>query len=208
MNYYNIRKLPKQIIWAVILLLFDLLYLILVGVALTPKMELVSNRGMQYCLHITVILSAFIYSFFVNSIYQTENNKISAKLAFIFSCLFTIPIFIGRIAGIIAISSKESTNNVFNFYGNVSISRNIEIVSWTILFPISVLFLASIFYMKGKIGAVLGGLCLISAICCFIAFMCLFSSNIIFLMIGLLGWGVLFILIIIMYIIYYVRISK
>jgi hypothetical protein len=195
------NRRTSQITLAVILLIFDLLYLILVGITFIVKMDLVSNKGMQFSLHITVILSTIAYLLFVLSIYRTENNKKCGLTAFIFSVLFSILIFIGRSAGILALFSSDVINNDFNFYGDFSISRNIELFSWTTLFPVSVLFLAIIFLKKGKYGSLLSGLCFASAICCFIAFMCFFSSNIIFLLIGITGWGALFILIIVMYII-------
>ena len=196
------KRLLNQITLAVILLVIDFLYLILVGISLITNMDLVTNKNMQYSLHITVILSAIVYLLFVLNIYHDENKKKYGKAAFAFSILFFALVLTGRFTGIITLFSNNITNSVFNFYGNFSISRNIELVAWTTLFPVSVLFLAAVFWKKGKCGTLLSGLCFASAICCFIGFMSFFSSNIIFLMIGITGWGLLFIMIIIMYIIY------
>ncbi len=157
---------------------------------------------MQFIIHIVVILSAVIYVFFVKDINHTEHNKNCGKVAYIFSILFSALIFIGRFAGISALLTSDPVKSVLNFYGDYSISRNIELLSWTTLFPVSVLFLGVIFIKEGKYGIILSGLCFTSALCCFIAFMCLFSSSFIFFLIGLTGWGALFIMIIIMYIIY------
>lgn len=196
------KRLSNQVMWAVILLVLDLLYLILVGIALISKMDLATNKNMQFSLHITVILSSIVFLLFVFNIYRTENNKKYGKAAFVFSILFFAFVLFCRSAGIITLFSSNIAKSIFNFYGNFSISIKIELVSWTTLFPVSVLFLGAVFWKKGKYGTLLSGLCFVSAICCFIGFMSFFSSNIIFLMIGITGWGTLFIMIIIMYIIY------
>jgi hypothetical protein len=65
--------------------------------------------------------------------------------------------------------------------------------------------IADVILKLGKYGTILSGLCFASALCCFIAFMCLFSSNPIFFILGITGWGGLFILIVIMYIIYQIN---
>jgi hypothetical protein len=197
------RKLINQIAWAVVLLVIDLLYLALVGVTFIAKIDLATNRNMQFILHITVILSAFAYLFFIEMIYRTEKDIVNGRISLIFSCLFTVPILLGRGIGIMSISQNglNMINSIFNFYANVSISRTIELISWTTFFPISVLFLARVFYkIKGRIGTILGGLCILSSICCFIAFMSIISSSVIYVWIGVMGWGLLFILIIIFYI--------
>lgn len=203
MVFLQERKLPSGIGRAVALLILNLIYLVLVVITFIANIDLAADGNMQYILHITVILSAFAYLLFVEMVYRTENDIINGRLSLIFSSLFTIPVLLGRGIGILVISHNElnTVNNILNFYGNISISRTIEMISWTTLFPLSVLFLARIFYKnKGRIGTILGGLCLLSSICCFIAFMSIISSSSIYVWIGVLGWGGLFLLIIILYI--------
>jgi hypothetical protein len=200
MKNLNERKKTEQMLWAVVLLIIDLLYLALVTNASFSGIDLRTDKNMQYIIHITVILSTLVYLFFVEMIFRTEKDSKSGRLALIFASLFIIPVIIGRAIGIFCISQLGTVSSIFNFYENISVSRTIELISWTILFPLSVLFLAIVFYKKGgKIGVALCGLCLLSAVCCFIAFMMLISSSPIYFWIGLLGWGGLFLLIIILY---------
>jgi hypothetical protein len=136
-------------------------------------------------------------------IYRTENDNVNGRMSFVFSCLFTVPIIIGRGLGLFSISQNglNAVYDIFNFYNNISISRTIEIISWTTFFPLSILFLARIFNKsKERADKILAGLCMLSSVCCFIGFMTIISSNTVYLWFGLTGWGVLFVLIIIFYI--------
>ena len=184
-----------------VLLILGVLYLALVAAMFIFNIDLAADKTMQAVLHITVILSAFAYLFFVDMIYGTETDKGNGRLALILAALFTVPILIGRGIGIAVISFNElfAVDSIFNFYAAVSITRTIELISWTTFFPLSMLFLAKLFFKKGKKTLCLAWLCLFSSICCFIAFMSIISTNMIYLFIGVTGWGILFSLIIIVY---------
>jgi hypothetical protein len=194
----------NPVLRTVILLVLGIVYLALFGVTFAFNINLEVAKGMQYALHSTVILTAFAYLFFVDFIYSMEEDKTNGKMALIFGALFTIPVLIGRGIGLAALSNEfNSINNILNFYGDVSISRSIEMVSWTTFFPFSILYLAKIFYSKKK--RILSILCLISSACCFIAFLSFISPSIIYMLIGVLGWGVLFTIIIIIYLFELIR---
>jgi hypothetical protein len=159
---------------------------------------------MQYVLHITVILTAFAYLFFADIIYSAESDKSNARAALILAALFTIPILIGRSIGIVFLSFKTlgPIDSVFNFYAEISISRTIEMISWAMLYPLSMVFLAMLYFKKKDKTSLLAWLCLLSAVCCFVAFGTFFSMNSIYLFIGILGWGILFLMVIKSYMIW------
>lgn len=192
----------KKTIRTIIFLILGAVYLALVAATFIFQIDLAADKTMQYILHITVILSAFAFLLFVDMIYTQEKNKDSARLALIFAALFTIPVLIGRGLGLAAISLGELNiaSDILNFYAGVSVSRTVEMVAWTTFFPLSMLFLAKTFHgQQEKLSRALSVLCLLSAICCFIAFMSIISSNIIYLLIGVLGWGIIALLIVIFY---------
>lgn len=203
------KKTSGGFIRTVSLLLLCILYLALVAAMFIFTIDLASDKTMQFVLHITVILSALAYLFFVDMIYGTEGDKENGRLSLIFAALFTVPILIGRGIGITAISFNElyAPDSLLNFYATVSISRTIELVAWTTFFPLSMLSLAKLFFRRGQ-AKTLAWLCLLSSICCFIAFMTILSANIIYLFIGVTGWGILFLLIIITYLFMQIRRRK
>ena len=194
-------KRKTQISRTLWLLIAGVAYLALLGAVFGTGIDLAADKPMQYALHITVILSAFIYLFFTDMIYRTQENKADARLALVFAALFTLPVLIGRGIGLLALSDSAwaAPDSLLNFYGTgVSLSRSIELLSWTVLFPLSMVFLFKVFLKQKKL---LAWLCLISAACCFIAFISFFSSEALLLWIGVAGWGPLFLLIVIVYLI-------
>lgn len=193
-----------QVLRTAVLLVLGIVYLALFGATFALNINLEDCMSMQYALHITVILTAFAYLFFTDLIYRTEEDKTNGRMAFVFGALFTIPVLVGRGIGLAALSNElNNINEVLDFYANVSLSRPIEMISWTTLFPFSVLFLAKVFYSEKKI--VLSVLCFVSSLCCFIAFLSFVSTDSIFTFIGVFGWGVLFTIIILLYLIEQIR---
>lgn len=199
----------KDITPTVVLLILDILYLALVSVPLIGGMDLAAHKAMQYALHITVIVSALAIFFFVDRVYAAEEDKRNGGLARIFAALFTLPILIARGIGLAAISDNSlyAADSLFNFYAASSIIRPIELMAWTTFFPFTMLFLSKVFFKAKKAGA-LAWLCLLSALCCFIAFMTILSPHMLFLFIGILGWGILFIPILILYLLRQIKGNK
>lgn len=182
------------------LLILGAAYLVLVMGMFAFGIDLASDKPVQYALHITVILSAVAYLLFADAIYAREEDKRNARPALIFAALFAVPVLIGRCIGITVISTDAifASDSIFNFYAAASVVRPIEMVSWTVLFPLSMVFLSRLFF--GKRHGTLGWLCAISAVCCFIAFATFFTDNLLFLFIGVAGWGFLFLAVIIAWI--------
>lgn len=203
----SLNKAKGQIAPTAILLILGIVYMMLVTATFIFNIDLANDKSMQYVLHITVILSAFSYLFFIDMIYSTGVDRENGRLALVFAALFTIPILIGRGIGISYITNANSNigENALNFYASISVSRSIELISWTTLYPLSMLFLSRLFWGMNKRLTALAWLCLLSSICCFIAFISFFSTNAIYIYIGLLGWGGLFIMVIIAYLVKQVR---
>jgi hypothetical protein len=187
------------LIRSVILLVLGIVYLALLAVTFASGIELASDKAMQYILHVDVILSAVAYLLFADTIYKAEKDEENGRLALIFAALFAVPILVGRGIGLAAISVSElsAPDSLYNFYAGVSISRTVELVGWTTLFPLSMLFFAKLFFKKRV--KYMACLCLLSSVCCFIAFLSIVSSSIIYLFIGVAGWGILFLMVIIAY---------
>lgn len=193
-----------QVLRTAVLLVLGIVYLALVGATFAYSIDLEAAKSMQYALHITVILTALAYLFFLDHIYHAEEDKVNGRMAFLFGALFAIPVLIGRGIGLAALSNElNNINELLNFYAGVSVSRPIEMISWTTLFPFSMLFLAKVFFCRRN--RILGILCAISALCCFIAFLSFVSTDSIFTFIGVFGWGVLFTVIILLYLIEQIR---
>lgn len=190
--------IQKSIIRSWVLVILGVVYLALLAATFIFGIDLATDKTMQYMLHVTLILSAFAYVLFVDAIYGSAADKTHARPALIFAAGFSVPVIIGRGIGLAAITSAELyvPDSLFNFYAPVSISMTIEVISWTTLFPLSMLFLGRLFFKDKR---VLGCLCFASAVCCFVAFLSFFSSSAFFLFIGILGWGVLFLLVAIVY---------
>jgi hypothetical protein len=188
------KRYTEGIIRTEVLLVLGILYIALVASTFIFSMNLAADKTMQYVLHIVVILSAIAYLLFADTIYYAEGDQENGRLALIFAAIFTVPILIGRGIGLAVISYGElfATDSIFNFYAAASVSRTIELVSWTTFFPLSMIFLAKLFLKQGNKSRIITLLCLLSAICCFIAFMSVLSANTIYLFIGVAGWGILF----------------
>ena len=204
------KKRGKGIIRTVALLVLGILYLVLVASTFIFAIDLAQDKTMQYVLHIIVILSAFAYLLFVDTIYGAEGDRENGRPALTFAALYTVPVLIGRGIGLAVISFDElfAADSMFNFYAAVSLSRTVELIAWTTFFPLSMVFLAKLFFRQGKGARGLALLCLLSAICCFIAFMTILSANLIYLFIGMAGWGFLFVVVIIGYLRLQLRRSK
>ena len=183
------------------LLVLGILYLVLVASTFIFAIDLANDKTMQYVLHIAVILSALAYLLFVDTIYAAEGDRENGRPALTFAALFTVPVLIGRGIGLAVISFDElfQASSIFNFYAAVSLSRTVELAAWTTLFPLSMVFLAKLFFRQGNGARGLACLCLLSAICCFIAFMSIVSANLVYLFIGVAGWGFLFVAVIVGY---------
>jgi hypothetical protein len=194
------EKLPAKTPRALVLLAAGVAYLALVASTFIFGIDLAADRIMQYVLHGMIVISVFAWLFFVEMVYRTEADRANGRMALIFAALFTVPVLIGRSIGLAAVSfdALNPPDGVFNFYGSVSVSRTIEVSSWTTLFPLSMVFLAKVFFHKRN-RALLAWTCVLSAVCCFIAFLSVVSTASVFLWIGVLGWGVLFLLVVIIY---------
>lgn len=182
-------------IWA--LALIGLVYLVLVAIMFITGADIAADAALQTALHITLILTAVAYVLFADAIYAGQKGE-DARLLLIFAALFAVPVLLGRGIGL-AYLQNPAMGDVWNFYGAVSVSRAVEMVSWTVLFPFSMLYLSRLFFKQKS--RFLGWAGLFSAVCCFIAFLTFFSDAFVFLFIGLAGWGFLFELIVIVYLI-------
>lgn len=187
---------------AAALLALGLVYLGLVSATFAAGIDLAADRTMQYVLHAAVAAGAFAYVFFADGVYRAEEAKGPARLALLFAAMFAVPVLIGRAVGTAAVASDElsAVMPYLNFYAATSVSRPIEMAAWTTLFPVSMLLLARVF-AKGRTGKLLAALCVSAAVCCFMAVFSLVSAAAVFVWVGLLGWGVLFTVIVAVYII-------
>jgi MFS family permease len=180
---------------AVALLVAGVVYLGLVAATFVSGIDLAADRTMQYIVHFVVIVTAIVYVLFAEAVCRTEEGRERGRMLLVFAALFCVPVVVGRGLGIYAVSAPLP--EIWNFYGPVSVSRAIEMISWTLLFPLSMLYLARIFF--GRKQRLAGVLCVASAACCLTAFASLISPKPVFTMIGVMGWGVLFLVIIILY---------
>ena len=185
------RRTPG-VLRAAALLVLGVLYLLLVASAFIFPVDLASGKAMQYALHAAVILTAPAYVLFADAVYGAEGDRGNGRPALIFAAMFAVPVLAARGVGIAAISFDElySPASVLNFYAPVSVTRTVELAAWTTCFPLSMVFLARVFFRQG--ARVLAWLCALSAACCFAAFPTLASPSLVFLFIGIMGWGVLF----------------
>lgn len=185
-----------------VLLALGVLYVALAAASFAPGVDLETNGVFQCAVHIAVMAGAIAYVYFAEMIYRVSGTE--ARMALIFAALFALPVVLGRGIGIYAISNASLAGGALNFYGTVSVSRTIEMLSWTVLFPISMLGLSRVF--RNEKQKLLSVLCLLSAVCCFIAFLSLiFPEAAVFTLIGMTGWGVLFVLVVLVYLVKAVR---
>jgi MFS family permease len=182
---------------AVALLVTGIVYLALVAATFIFHIDLAADITMQYVIHFVMIIAAVAYLLFAEMICRTEEGRERSGMLLVFASLFCLSVIVGRVLGIYAIAAPLP--EIWNFYGEISVSRAIELTAWTLLFPLSVLYLARVFF--GKRQRFAGVLCLISAVCCFTAFASLLSPEPVFTMIGVMGWGVLFLVIMVLYMI-------
>ncbi|SDO10032.1 hypothetical protein [Acetanaerobacterium elongatum] len=188
---------------SLVLLLLGLAYLILLGLIFCFGLNLENNRTVQLITHLVVLLSGLAYLIFADQVCGSVKEVPSARLARTFAALFMLLITLGRGLGIwyIMLPSPDAAYSLYNLYAaGDSLPRTIELISWTIFYPFSVLFLG-LFLRKSdyRFGRALFVLSILSAVCCFIAFMLLIKPDTIFFIIGATGWGLLFELIIIVY---------
>jgi hypothetical protein len=204
------EKAGKGMSRSIVLLILGVAYLGIVASTFVFHMDLASDKTMQVILHVTVILSAFAYLLFVDAIYSAEKDEANGRLALLFAALFTLPVAVARGIGLLAISNDTlfSPTGILNFYASVSVIRTVEIVGWTTFFPMSMLFLAKLFFRKYHKNCGIAWLCLLSAACCFVAFLTIVSPNTVILYIGIAGWGVLFLLVVLAYLIRQVKRMK
>lgn len=171
-----------------------LVYLALVAATFLFSADLENDAALQAALHVTVIASAVAYTLFADGVYGAHRGDGNARLALVFAALFTVPVLVGRGVGLAAVAFPEiGSVRVLNFYAPASASRAAELVAWTSLFPLSMLFLARLCLGEGKKALAL--VSLLSSVFCFAAFPCLLSAQAVFLYLGLLGWGPLFLLV-------------
>lgn len=181
--------------------MLGLLYAALAAASFTSEIQLETNSIFQYVLHISVIAGGIAYVYFAEMIYRISGTE--ARMALIFAALFAVTVLLGRGVGIYAVSNVSLTGDILNFYGTVSISRTVEMLAWTVLFPLSMLGLSRVFYKEKQ--KLLSVLCMLSVLCCFAAFLSLISADAIFFWIGMLGWGVLYIAVVLVYLVKAVR---
>jgi hypothetical protein len=170
-------------------------YLAIVAAMFILNIDAAASAAFQYAAHVVTMASAIAYVLFAEAIYREDAQ---ARMAFVFSAMFAVPVMIGRGAGIYAISNGM-TDSVYNFYAAASVSRAAEVMSWTTLFPLSMLCLARLFLKKKR--RLQGAVCAASAVCCFIGVLSLIFSEAIFSWIGVLGWGALFLIVVLVYLI-------
>lgn len=190
----------RSALLSTILILLGIVYLALVAYIFISRVNLAGDRTLQYLLHPIILSSAITYVLFVDALYERAVDKVNARPALVFAAGFAIPVLIGRCIGLMAISSSAlfTTNSLLNFYSSTSISMTIEVAAWTTFFPISMFFLGRLFFPKNRI---LGLLCFASSACCLIAFGSFFTTSMVFLLIGIIGWGLLFLLVVTAYLI-------
>lgn len=196
---YSVEKNPTATITASIIFLLGLLYTVLLVPLFTPGVDPANEHGLQYLLHVSISLTIVAYFFFIYALYRAEKGNEFLKLSLLFAGLSLIPILIGRCLGIAALSYNEMQPvlHILNFYGEIPVTRTIELIGWTIFFPISLSFLARSYSSKvGRSNKVIGGLALASALCCFVGIGIFFTSSMIPLIIGIMGWGMLFLVMI------------
>lgn len=188
---------------SLVLLLLGLGYLILLGFIFISGLNLENNRPVQLITHIVVLLSGFSYLIFADQVCGSIKQVAFARLALTFAALFTLLITLGRGLGIwyIMLPNPDAGYSLLNFYASGdSLTRTVELLSWTLFYPFSVLFLGLFLRKSGhRFGRVLLVLSILSAACCFVAFMLLIKPDTIFFIIGATGWGLLFELIILVY---------
>lgn len=197
---HNTRSLLAS---SLVLLLLGLAYLILLGFIFGSGLNLENNRTVQLITHLVVLLSGFSFLIFADQVCSSVKEVSSARLALTFAALFTLLITLGRSLGIwyIMLPNPDAAYSLYNFYAaGDSLPRTIELISWTVFYPFSILFLG-LFLRKSshRFGRALFVLSILSAVCCFIAFMLLIKPDTIFFIIGATGWGLLFELIIAVY---------
>lgn len=173
------------------------MYVALAAASFMPGVSLQTNAVFQCVLHISVIAGAIAYVYFAEMIYRISGTE--ARMALIFAVMFAVPVLLGRGAGIYAISNASLAGGALNFYGDVSVSRAVEMLSWTVLFPLSMLGLSRVFYKEKQ--RLLSVLCALSALFCFAAFPSLMFPGAVFFWLGMLGWGVLFVLAVLVYLV-------
>lgn len=183
--------------WA--LLILGVIYLALVVATFAFGINLATDRAMQAVLHFTVILSAIAYVLFADAIYAARADKADARPALLFAALFAVLVIAARCVGLTIVSTAAlyMQDGIFNFYAPASLTRTVELAGWTVLYPLSMLFLVRLFKRAGR--KVTAALALASALCCFIGFFSFVSPAAVFLYIGLLGWGPLFLAVVIAY---------
>lgn len=178
------------------LFILGVAYMAVVALMFVLNIDAAANGAFQYAAHIVTMASATAYVLFAEAVYREAGER--ARMAFVFSVMFAVPVMIGRGIGLYAISSGLG-DSAFNFYAAASVSRAIEVTSWTTLFPLSMACFAKLFLSSKE--RLLGVLCAASAACCFIAFLSLVLPDLIFTWIGVLGWGALFLLVVLVYLI-------
>jgi hypothetical protein len=200
------KKLGGLLPTAAILVL-GIIYLASVAAVFAVPVDLQNDRAMQYLVHITTLLTAFVNIFFVSSICAREGDSSHGRLALLFAALMSIPILLGRGIGIAALSDPglSSYDSVLNFYAPTSVTRITEVFSWTVLFPFSMLFLAILFFKKRDKTLPLALTALLSSACCFVGFLSMFYPDSVFLYIGMTGWGVLFFVFALLYLVRLIR---
>ena len=193
---------------ASIILLLGLVYAALLVPLFTPGVDPAKEHSLQYLLHISISLTIIAYFFFVYALYRVEKGNEFIKFSLLFAGLSLTPILIGRCLGIAALAYTEMQPvlHIFNFYGEIPVTRTIELTGWTIFFPFSLSFLARSYFTKDeKLSKAIGVLALMAALCCFVGVGTFFTSNMIPLIVGIMGWGTLFLIMIATYLYKQVR---
>ncbi len=193
----SVKKQEKGLVWsALVLTVLGAVYLVMLILTFASGINLEGNKAMQYLLHGVVLLTAVSFLLFADQVCAKGNKTIAARLAVIFAALFALLLIIGRGLAVwyISMPVPDPAFAVYNFYSSgESVSRTIELLGWTLLYPTSILLLGFVFRgSRTPFHLPLFYLSVASALCCYAAFGLLIAPAFtLFFIVGATGWGLL-----------------
>ncbi len=179
-------------------------YLVMLILIFGTGINVEGNYAMQYLLHGVVLLTAFSFLVFVEQVCAQRKETLAARLAVIFTAMFSLLLIIGRGLAIwvISLPAPAAALAVFNFYASgESVSRTIELLGWTLIYPTAILLLGFVFRGSSHpFRLPLFFMSIASSVCCYAAFGLLIApSYTLFFVVGAVGWGFLFEAIVVAY---------
>lgn len=179
-------------------------YLVMLILVFGAGVNLEGNNAMQYLLHGVVLLTAFSFLVFVERVCAERRETLAARLAVTFASLFALLLIIGRGLAIwvISLPAPDAALAVYNFYASgESVSRTIELLGWTLIYPTAILLLGFVFRGSSHpFRLPLFFMSIASSVCCYAAFGLLIApSYTLFFVVGAVGWGFLFEAIVVAY---------